>query len=95
MSYEIVAVRYGTLQSHKSELFYRYQAYGEPDALPVSESYVPQPKNMYGGSKLAGEAYCRAFNNTTSLRCTIIYAAARPLAGDQVSRDCATRPISL
>ena len=32
MTYEIVAVRYGTLLSHKSELFYRYQAYGEPDA---------------------------------------------------------------
>jgi glyoxylase-like metal-dependent hydrolase (beta-lactamase superfamily II) len=32
MSYEIVAVRYGTVRSHKSELFYRYQAYGEPDA---------------------------------------------------------------
>jgi glyoxylase-like metal-dependent hydrolase (beta-lactamase superfamily II) len=32
VSYEIIAVRYGTLKSHKSELFYRYQAYGEPDA---------------------------------------------------------------
>ncbi|HXR13353.1 MAG TPA: N-acyl homoserine lactonase family protein [Solirubrobacteraceae bacterium] len=32
MSYEIVAVRYGTVRSQKSELFYRYQAYGEPDA---------------------------------------------------------------
>lgn len=32
MSYEIVAVRYGTVRSHKSELFYRYQAYGEPDS---------------------------------------------------------------
>jgi len=32
MSYEVVAVRYGTVRSHKSELFYRYQAYGEPDA---------------------------------------------------------------
>jgi glyoxylase-like metal-dependent hydrolase (beta-lactamase superfamily II) len=32
VSYEIIAVRYGTLRSHKSELFYRYGAYGEPDA---------------------------------------------------------------
>lgn len=32
MSYEIVAVRYGTLHSTKSELFYRHQAYGEPDS---------------------------------------------------------------
>jgi glyoxylase-like metal-dependent hydrolase (beta-lactamase superfamily II) len=30
--YEIVAVRYGTLHSRKSELFYRFQAYGEADA---------------------------------------------------------------
>lgn len=30
--YEIVAVRYGTVQSRKSELFYRFQAYGEADA---------------------------------------------------------------
>jgi glyoxylase-like metal-dependent hydrolase (beta-lactamase superfamily II) len=32
VTYEIVAVRYGTVRSHKSELFYRYEAYGEPDA---------------------------------------------------------------
>lgn len=32
MSYEITAVRYGTLHSTKSELFYRYGAYGEPDS---------------------------------------------------------------
>jgi glyoxylase-like metal-dependent hydrolase (beta-lactamase superfamily II) len=32
VSYEIVAVRYGTLHSTKGELFYRHQAYGEPDS---------------------------------------------------------------
>jgi glyoxylase-like metal-dependent hydrolase (beta-lactamase superfamily II) len=30
--YEIIAVRYGTVRSRKSELFYRFQAYGEDDA---------------------------------------------------------------
>jgi glyoxylase-like metal-dependent hydrolase (beta-lactamase superfamily II) len=30
--YEIVAVRYGTARSRKSELFYRFGAYGEDDA---------------------------------------------------------------
>ncbi len=30
--YEIHAVRYATLRSHRSELFYRYSSYGEPDA---------------------------------------------------------------
>jgi glyoxylase-like metal-dependent hydrolase (beta-lactamase superfamily II) len=29
---EVLAVRYGTLSTHKSALFYRYSAYGEPDA---------------------------------------------------------------
>ncbi len=29
--YEIYAVRYGTLQSRRSDLFYRYGSYGEPD----------------------------------------------------------------
>jgi glyoxylase-like metal-dependent hydrolase (beta-lactamase superfamily II) len=30
--YEIHAVRYATLRSRRSELFYRYSSYGEPDA---------------------------------------------------------------
>ena len=29
--HEVIAVRYGTLRSSKSELYYRYGAYGEPD----------------------------------------------------------------
>jgi glyoxylase-like metal-dependent hydrolase (beta-lactamase superfamily II) len=31
--FEVLAVRYGTVRSHKSELYYRWQAYGEPDAV--------------------------------------------------------------
>src|SRR4051794_40527947 len=30
--HEVLAVRYGTLPSVRSRLFYRYEAYGEPDA---------------------------------------------------------------
>jgi glyoxylase-like metal-dependent hydrolase (beta-lactamase superfamily II) len=32
VSYEVLAVRYGTLAARKSELYYRYESYGEPDA---------------------------------------------------------------
>jgi len=31
-TWEVLAVRYGTLRSRKSEIYYRYDAYGEPDA---------------------------------------------------------------
>lgn len=30
-AYEVLAVRYGTLAARKSELYYRYESYGEPD----------------------------------------------------------------
>ncbi len=48
------------------------EAYGEPTSLPVCEEANLQPKNMYGASKLAGEAYCRAFDGTTGLRCVVL-----------------------
>lgn len=32
MTYEVLAVRYATLRTRKSHLYYRYEAYGEPDA---------------------------------------------------------------
>ena len=31
MSYRIVAVRYATRETTKSDVYYRYRAYGEPD----------------------------------------------------------------
>jgi glyoxylase-like metal-dependent hydrolase (beta-lactamase superfamily II) len=37
-AYEVLAVRYGTLPSRKSELYYRYESYGEPDG-PASLDY--------------------------------------------------------
>jgi hypothetical protein len=30
-TYEVLAVRYGTLTARKSDLYYRYESYGEPD----------------------------------------------------------------
>jgi UDP-glucose 4-epimerase len=38
------------------------EVYGEPSVLPVLESAPLAPKNAYGASKAAGEAYCRALS---------------------------------
>lgn len=40
------------------------EVYGEPKSLPVNEKSHLEPKNAYGASKVAGEAYCRVFSNT-------------------------------
>lgn len=37
------------------------EVYGEPLSLPVLENEPLMPKNAYGASKVAGEAYCQAF----------------------------------
>jgi glyoxylase-like metal-dependent hydrolase (beta-lactamase superfamily II) len=37
-TYEVLAVRYGTLASHKGDLYYRWASYGEPDG-PASMAY--------------------------------------------------------
>ena len=37
--YEVVAIRYGWAPSRKSELYYRYGAYGEPDAPQAMDFY--------------------------------------------------------
>jgi glyoxylase-like metal-dependent hydrolase (beta-lactamase superfamily II) len=39
VSWEITAVRYGTLRSRKSELFYRYPIYGEQDSDQVMDFF--------------------------------------------------------
>jgi UDP-glucose 4-epimerase len=53
------------------------EVYGDPDQLPVPESAPPRPKNAYGASKVAGEAYCQAFRNdgleTVILRLSNVY----------------------
>jgi UDP-glucose 4-epimerase len=39
------------------------EVYGDQTVFPVSESTPLAPKNLYGASKAAGEAYCAAFRN--------------------------------
>jgi len=48
------------------------EAYGEPVRLPVQEDDVLRPKNPYGASKLAGEAYCRSFDGVSGLSCGVL-----------------------
>jgi nucleoside-diphosphate-sugar epimerase len=36
-------------------------AYGDQDRFPLVEAMLPRPRSPYAASKLAGEAYCRAF----------------------------------
>lgn len=53
------------------------EVYGDPDVLPVPETAPMRPKNSYGASKVAGEAYCRAFQQAgleiTVLRLANVY----------------------
>ena len=51
------------------------EVYGEPPELPVGEDRPHLPKNLYGASKVAGEAYCRAFAATKGLRVDIVRLA--------------------
>jgi UDP-glucose 4-epimerase len=48
------------------------EVYGEPVSLPVREDAAPAPKNPYGASKAAGEAYCAAWQKTQGLDCQIL-----------------------
>lgn len=42
-------------------------AYGDQPVLPKVESMRPDPLSPYAAAKLAGELYCRAFNNVYGL----------------------------
>jgi UDP-glucose 4-epimerase len=42
--------------------------YGDSETLPKSEEMPPAPLSPYAASKLAGEAYCRAFSLSYGLR---------------------------
>lgn len=42
-------------------------AYGDQPTLPKVESMRPDPLSPYAAAKLAGELYCRAFNNVYGL----------------------------
>jgi UDP-glucose 4-epimerase len=58
------------------------EVYGEPRALPVSEDEPLLAKNPYGASKVAGEAYCRAFATTHGLHVEVVRLANVYGAGD-------------
>ena len=51
------------------------EVYGEPIGLPVEEGDPLVPINSYGASKLAGEAYCRAFRHVFSLQTVVLRLA--------------------
>src|SRR6185436_9904137 len=48
------------------------EVYGESQTIPAHEGLVTLPKNPYGASKLAGEAYCRVWHETLGLPCTVL-----------------------
>ncbi len=51
------------------------EVYGDPRSLPVAEDAPLLAKNPYGASKVAGEAYCRAFSSTHGLAVRIVRLA--------------------
>jgi len=51
------------------------EVYGEPIGLPVDEGDPLLPINSYGASKLAGEAYCRAFRHVFGLQTVVLRLA--------------------
>lgn len=48
------------------------EAYGEPAELPVAESAPLAARNPYGASKVAGEAYCRAWSKVSPMGVSIL-----------------------
>jgi UDP-glucose 4-epimerase len=51
------------------------EVYGDPRTLPVAEDHPLLAKNVYGASKVAGEAYCRTFTATYGLPVHIVRLA--------------------
>lgn len=51
------------------------EVYGDPRDLPVAEDHPLLPKNPYGASKVAGEAYCSTFAATHGLRVDVVRLA--------------------
>ncbi|HCV28671.1 MAG TPA: NAD-dependent epimerase/dehydratase family protein [Dehalococcoidia bacterium] len=49
--------------------------YGQPDDLPVSESYPTGPENPYGASKLTGELYLDMYRRTYGIESTVLRLA--------------------
>lgn len=60
------------------------EVYGEPDELPVSESYKKKPINIYGHTKLEGEKLTEKFSkeygiNSVILRFSNVYGNERDI----------------
>ena len=51
------------------------QVYGEPINLPVDEEAPLMAINLYGASKLSGEALCRAYRRETGLSAVVLRLA--------------------
>jgi UDP-glucose 4-epimerase len=51
------------------------EVYGEPVELPVQEGQPLLAINMYGASKIVGEAYCRAFRHSFGLQSVVLRLA--------------------
>ncbi len=51
------------------------EAYGEAQYLPVDEKHPLLAKNSYGASKVAGEVYCRVFQNMGDLEMVVLRLA--------------------
>jgi len=59
------------------------EVYGEVEQLPVAEDRPMDPKNAYGASKVAGEVYCRTFQNTYGLDVSVLRLANVYGSGDR------------
>jgi nucleoside-diphosphate-sugar epimerase len=78
-----VAGTFNLLQAAKVNQVKRFvfassrEVYGDPRQLPVPETAAIRPRNSYGASKAAGEAYCWAFGSdgleTVVLRLANVY----------------------
>jgi UDP-glucose 4-epimerase len=51
------------------------EVYGEPQYTPVDEDHPLAPKNPYGASKVAGEAYCRSFAHCHDIDVAVVRLA--------------------
>lgn len=64
--------------------------YGDQDRYPVTEDMTPRPRSPYAASKLAGEAYCRAWWEgygvpTIALRYLNVYGPGQDPASEYAS----------
>ncbi len=59
------------------------EVYGEVAKLPVAEDQPTNPKNPYGASKVAGEAYCRVAHATHGIDVNVVRLANVYGVGDR------------